>query len=78
MSKRQRERDKEMLLKQIAEKRAKLEAQGDIRPKGKTVTLPGGVDPLDSKKYRLPPALLKSVIKRKKRSKSLFGIYLLL
>lgn len=63
-----RDRDKELLLKKIAEKRAKLERQGDI--KIRPIKLPDGIDPLNPALYQLPPQFRPS-FNRKRRSTAL-------
>lgn len=69
MSKRAREKEKQMLLKQIEEKRAKLEhRKNEAGVWARPAQLPFGMDPLNPELYKIPPELLKSVVKKTKKT----------
>lgn len=62
MGSRGRDIEKERLLKRIAEKRARLEARGDLNIKVPRLTVPSDFNLGDRNVFSLPPELLKPVI----------------
>ena len=62
MGSRGRDIERERLLKKIAEKRARLEARGDLNIKVPRLTLPSEFNIEDRNVFSLPPEILKPVI----------------
>lgn len=62
MGSRGRDIERERLLKRIAEKRARLEARGDLNIKIPRLTLPSDFNIDDRNVFSLPPEILKPVI----------------
>lgn len=57
-----RDLERERLIKKITEKRAKLEARGDLNIKVPRLTLPSDYNIHDRSLFSLPPELLKPIL----------------